>query len=118
MDSDTEPGDRRWLLLASSMVSFFVVVATFFAVPPLIPELRILFDLSNFQVGALMGAIAFPAIGATATSLLFISGLLIASLVYDHVGALNLAANAITLQKAAGVLLVMLGSYIALRSPA
>jgi len=62
-------------------------------------------------------AIAFPAIGATATSLLFISGLLIASLVYDHVGALNLAVNAVTLQKAAGVLLVVLGSYIALRSP-
>ena len=63
-------------------------------------------------------AIAFPAIGATATSLLFISGLLIASLLYDHIGALNLTVTSITMQKVSGVLLVLLGSYIALRSPA
>ncbi|MEE8588935.1 MAG: DMT family transporter [Sulfurimonadaceae bacterium] len=62
-------------------------------------------------------AIAFPAIGATATSLLFISGLLIASLFFDHIGALNLTVNGITLQKISGVLLVLAGSYIALRSP-
>jgi predicted MFS family arabinose efflux permease len=53
---------RRWPILASAMVSFFAVGMTFFAVPPLIPELRALFELSNLEVGLLMGAIAVPAI--------------------------------------------------------
>jgi len=62
-------------------------------------------------------AIAFPAIGATATSLFFVSGLLVASLFYDHAGALDLAVVSISIQKIFGVLLVLAGSYIALRSP-
>jgi MFS family permease len=53
---------RRWPILASAMVSFFAVGMTFFAVPPLVPELRSLFALSNLEVGLLMGAIAVPAI--------------------------------------------------------
>lgn len=44
------------------MASFFAVGVTFFAVPPLIPALRTAFALTNFQLGALMGAIAVPAI--------------------------------------------------------
>ncbi len=63
-------------------------------------------------------AIAFPSIGATATALLFISGLLVTSLFYDHVGALNLTVQTISLQKISGVILVLIGSYIALKSPA
>jgi len=63
-------------------------------------------------------AIAFPAIGATATALLFISGLLIASLFYDHTGALNLTVVSISVQKIVGILLVVVGSYITLRNPA
>jgi len=63
-------------------------------------------------------ALAFPAIGATATALFFISGLLIASLFFDHTGALNLSTVSISLQKIFGVLLVVAGSYLALRSPA
>jgi predicted MFS family arabinose efflux permease len=53
---------RRWLVLASAMVSFFAVGMTFFAVPPLIPTLRAVFALSNLSIGLLMGAIAVPAI--------------------------------------------------------
>ena len=53
---------RRWLVLASAMVSFFAVGMTFFAVPPLIGTLRALFDLSNLEIGLLMGSIAVPAI--------------------------------------------------------
>jgi predicted MFS family arabinose efflux permease len=53
---------RRWLVLASAMVSFFAVGMTFFAVPPLIATLRGSFGLSNLAIGALMGAIAVPAI--------------------------------------------------------
>jgi predicted MFS family arabinose efflux permease len=55
-------GERRWRILASAMVSFFAVGVTFFAVPPLMPALRSAFALTNLQLGALMGAIAVPAI--------------------------------------------------------
>lgn len=53
---------RRWPILASSVLSFFAVGLTFFAIPPLVPELTERFGLSNLQVGVLMGAIAVPAI--------------------------------------------------------
>jgi predicted MFS family arabinose efflux permease len=53
---------RRWLVLASAMVSFFAIGMTFFAVPPLVGTLRDLFALSNLEIGLLMGAIAVPAI--------------------------------------------------------
>ncbi len=53
---------RRWLVLASAVVSFFAVGVTFFAVPPLVPGLTERFALSHLQIGLLMGAIAVPAI--------------------------------------------------------
>ena len=53
---------RRWLVLASTVVSFFSVGVTFFAVPPLIPELVARFGLSHLAIGVLMGAISVPAI--------------------------------------------------------
>jgi len=53
---------NRWLILASAVVSFFAVATTFFAVPPLIPQLTEYFGLSNLQIGLLVGAIAIPAI--------------------------------------------------------
>ncbi len=53
---------RRWLILASTVVSFFAVGVTFFAVPPLIPELVTRFGLSHLEIGVLMGSIAIPAI--------------------------------------------------------
>jgi predicted MFS family arabinose efflux permease len=53
---------RRWLVLVSTVVSFFAVGATFFAVPPLIPELISRFGLSHLAIGVLMGAIGVPAI--------------------------------------------------------
>ena len=56
------PPTNRWLLLFSAVVSFFAVATTFFAVPPLVPELTAQFSLSNFQIGLLVGAIAIPAI--------------------------------------------------------
>jgi len=62
VDNGTEIAARRWLVLASAMVSFFAVGMTFFAVPPLIPTLRAAFGLSNLSIGLLMGAIAMPAI--------------------------------------------------------
>jgi predicted MFS family arabinose efflux permease len=53
---------RRWLILASTVVSFFAVGVTFFAVPPLIPELMIRFGLSHLAIGVLVGAISVPAV--------------------------------------------------------
>jgi predicted MFS family arabinose efflux permease len=53
---------RRWALLGSACLSFFAVGCTFFAVPPLVPELVDRFSLTQFQVGLLMGAISVPAI--------------------------------------------------------
>ena len=53
---------RRWLILASTVVSFFSVGVTFFAVPPLVPELVEKFGLSHLAIGVLMGAISVPAI--------------------------------------------------------
>ncbi len=38
------------------------MATTFFAVPPLVPELTAQFGLSNFQIGLLVGSIAIPAI--------------------------------------------------------
>ena len=54
--------DRRWLILLSSVFSFFAIGSTFFVVPPLVPELVARFGLSHFKVGLLMGAISVPAV--------------------------------------------------------
>jgi len=60
--NDSPLAARRWLVLASAVLSFFAVAVTFFAVAPLIPQLVERFSLSHLRVGVLMGAIAAPAI--------------------------------------------------------
>jgi predicted MFS family arabinose efflux permease len=62
MTTAAELARRRWLVLASAVVSFFAVGATFFAVPPLVPQLASSFALDHLLVGILMGSIAVPAI--------------------------------------------------------
>jgi predicted MFS family arabinose efflux permease len=59
---ENDLSSRRWLILASTVVSFFAVGVTFFAVPPLIPELVTRFGLSHLAIGVLMGAISVPAV--------------------------------------------------------
>jgi predicted MFS family arabinose efflux permease len=59
---ETDLASRRWLILASTVVSFLAVGVTFFAVPPLASELVGRFGLSYFAIGVLMGAIGVPAI--------------------------------------------------------
>lgn len=61
-DTITPTPTNRWLILVSAVVTFFAVATTFFAVPPLVPELTAHFGLSNFQIGLLAGSIAIPAI--------------------------------------------------------
>ena len=116
--------DLKTILLINSLVVFASVVL--FYIITLDDGLKIPLEKMSpsILIGGVCGffvimvfAIAFPAIGATATALLFISGLLIASLFYDHTGALNLAVVSISMQKVFGILLVMLGSYITLRNP-
>ena len=62
MTSSSSLAERRWLILASSVFSFFAIGSTFFVVPPLVPELVARFGLSHFKVGLLMGAISVPAV--------------------------------------------------------
>lgn len=62
MTTAADLASRRWLVLAASVFSFFAIGATFFVVPPLIPELVVRFGLSHFQLGLLMGAISYPAV--------------------------------------------------------
>ncbi len=59
---DSAPAVNRWLVLTSAVVSFFTVAVTFFAVPPLAPELTSRFGFSNSLIGLLVGSIAVPAI--------------------------------------------------------
>ena len=58
MSNPSSLSHRRWLILASSVVSFFAVGVTFFAVPPLVPQLVEIFGLTRLQIGILMGAIS------------------------------------------------------------
>ncbi len=113
------------ILLVNSLV-VFAAVLLFYLVTA---ENGLKIPLNRMEPSVLIGgvcgffiimvfALSFPAIGATATALFFISGLLIASLFFDHTGALNLAADHISLQKLFGIALVIVGSYIALRNPA
>jgi predicted MFS family arabinose efflux permease len=62
MTTTSTLADRRWLILLSSVFSFFAIGSTFFVVPPLVPELVARFGLSHFKVGLLMGAISVPAV--------------------------------------------------------
>ena len=62
MESTPDLAGRRWLILLSAVISFFAVGVTFFAVPPLVPQLAERFALNHLAVGVLMGAIAVPAI--------------------------------------------------------
>jgi predicted MFS family arabinose efflux permease len=62
MNSGPPLADRRWLILGSAVVSFFAVGVSFFAVPPLVPELIDRFGLDHLRIGVLMGAIAVPAV--------------------------------------------------------
>jgi DHA1 family inner membrane transport protein len=62
MPDESDLARRRWLILMSTVVSFFAVGTTFFAVPPLVAQLTTSFALDNLHIGVLMGAIAIPAI--------------------------------------------------------
>jgi uncharacterized membrane protein YdcZ (DUF606 family) len=51
-----------------------------------------------------------------ATSLLFIIAFLLTSMFYDHIGALNLAVRPISIEKIIGISLVIIGTFLSLKS--
>lgn len=67
--------------------------------------------ISGFTV-ITIAAIAFPAIGAFKTTLLFIFGQIAAALLFDHFGFLNLKVSTLDIQKTMGLLLVFMGVYL------
>lgn len=115
--------DLKTIMLVNSVVVLsFVVLFFIFTYND---GMKLSFDkmTPSIVVGGVCGffiiiilAISFPAIGATATSLLFIVGLLSAALIYDHIGALNLLQNSISLERVVGVMLVISGTFLALKS--
>jgi len=62
MTGAADGGARRWLVLASTVASFFAVGVGYFSMPPLLPLLATRFGLDNLMSGVLMGSIAVPAI--------------------------------------------------------
>jgi len=92
---------RRWLVLASAVVSFFAVGVAFFAVPPLIPQLVQRYGLSNLHIGLLMGSIAIPAI---------VLSIPLGSAV-DRWSARSSGLTGLILMAAAGVLFAVAPSY-------
>ncbi len=115
--------DLKTIMLVNSLVVF--TFALLFFIFTYSGDVKLSLDKMNptILVGGMCGffiimilAISFPAIGATATSLLFIVGLLSAALLYDHLGALNLMQKTVTLERIIGVLLVISGTFLALRS--
>ena len=117
--------DLKTVLLMNSIVVFALVVIFYMITSS--DGMKLSLDKMNLSivVGGVCGffiilvfAISFPSIGALATSLLFIIAFLATSMFYDHIGALNLVVRPICLEKIAGVVLVIIGTFLALRSSA
>lgn len=115
--------DLKTILLVNSLV-VFTLVAIFYL---LSSSDGVKLSLEKMSLSILIGgacgffiimafAISFPAIGALATSLIFIVAFLATSLFYDHIGALNLIQRPISFEKIVGVSLVIIGTFLSLRS--
>ncbi len=115
--------DLKTILLMNSLVVFAFV--TLFYLLASSDGLKFSFDkmTPSIIVGGACGffiilvfAISFPAIGALATSLLFIIAFLTTSLLYDHFGVLNLVPREISWEKIAGLALVIFGTFLSLKN--
>ena len=113
------------ILLVNAVVVLLAVVIFYLVTAE--EGVKISFDkmTPSILVGGVCGffvimafTLAFPAIGATATALFFIAGFLVSSFFFDYTGALNLTVVPFSLHRVVGILLVIAGSYIALRNPA
>jgi len=115
--------DLNTILLANSIVVFSLVIIFYLITSSNGIKLSLDKVSPSIVVGGVCGffiilvfAISFPAIGALATSLLFIIAFLTTSLIYDHFGVLNLTPNAINIEKIAGLILVIFGTFLSLKS--
>ncbi|MBN2783104.1 MAG: DMT family transporter [Campylobacterales bacterium] len=115
--------DLKTVLLANSLVVLSLVIIFYIITSKNGIKLSVEKLDASLLVGGACGffiilvfAISFPSIGALATSFLFIIAFLSASLFYDHIGALNLTPRVITTEKVIGVVFVIVGSFLSLRS--
>ena len=115
--------DLKTILLLNSVVVLACVVIFYIVASSDGFKLAIDKMSPSILIGGICGffvimifAISFPAIGALATSLLFIIAILSTSIFYDHIGALNLATRPITMEKISGLILVIIGTFLTLRS--
>ncbi|MEA1954967.1 MAG: DMT family transporter [Campylobacterota bacterium] len=115
--------DLKTILLVNSLVVFAFV--TVFYLLTSSDGVKFSFDKMSpsIVVGGICGffiilvfAISFPSIGALATSLLFIIAFLITSMLYDHFGILNLTPRTISIEKIIGIILVIFGTFLSLKS--
>ena len=115
--------DLKTILLVNSVVVFSLVIIVYL----LTPNESVKFPIDKMTPSILIGgacgffiiaafAITFPSIGALASSLLFIVAFLLTSLFYDYFGALNLTPKPISFEKIAGIVLVIFGTFLALKS--
>ena len=115
--------DLKTVLVVNSFVVFAFVALFYF----LSSSDGVKFSLEKMTPSIVVGgacgffvilvfAIAFPAIGALASSLLFIIALLITSTLYDYFGVLNLVQREVSLENLAGIALVIVGTFLALKS--
>ena len=115
--------DLKTILLLNSVVVLACVVIFYIVASSDGFKLAIDKMSPSILIGGICGffvimifAISFPAIGALATSLLFIIAILSTSIFYDHIGALNLATRPITMEKISGLILVIIGTFLTLGS--
>jgi transporter family-2 protein len=115
--------DLKTVMLANTLVILLLVLLLY--LPSLRTGLRVPLERMSpsILVGGLCGffivlafAIAFPVLGATTTSLLYLIGLLAASMLFDAGGVMGLPPSPLTLQKLAGAALALFGTYLVLRS--
>ena len=115
--------DLKTVLLANALVVLFFV-ALFYLLDS---SEGVKSPLEKMDLSLLVGgacgffiimafAIPFPSIGALASALLFIIAFLTTSILYDNFGVLNLTPQPITLQRIIGVLLVIIGTFLSLKS--
>ncbi len=115
--------DLKTILLVNSIVVFALVIIFYLLTSNNGFKLSLDKISPSIVVGGVCGffiilvfALSFPAIGALATSLLFIIAFLTTSLIYDHFGVLNLIPNTINIEKIAGLILVIFGTFLSLKS--
>lgn len=110
-------GHPLWATLVSLVVSIVIVIPIVLAMQAPVPELARIWHLPVWAwLGGVAGAIyvssaliLVPRVGATSFIVCVIAGQLIASLLLDYFGWMNLPVREVSLGRVLGVVLVMVG---------